>query len=154
KSPDRLLFDRLSHPDFGLLDELDPCGDQDEESTSAAQRFAHAIVGLRDVEIAGTFDLATGFGAEGAALVSDRNYTRLFGGQSLDQVNLGLIRIRAGADPQHVAAELERYLTPDDVQVLTRSDILEQEKRYWVWERPIGIIFVLGLAIAAIVGIV
>ncbi|WP_406699598.1 FtsX-like permease family protein [Singulisphaera sp. Ch08] len=155
KRPDTILFDRDSHPDFGAIELLDPCHEsagQRPPSSGLASRPARAIVGQREVEVVGSFDLAIGFGADGALLVGDENFSRLFGGRSMNEVSIGLIRTTS--DPEHVATALERILPSEDVRVFTRAEILEQETRYWIREKPIGIIFGLGIVVACAVGVV
>ena len=61
------------------------------------------------------------------------------------------MKLRPGADPDAVAAALRDYL-PDDVEVLTRADVLGREVRHWVWETSIGLIFQLGVVVALVVG--
>ena len=41
---------------------------------------------------------------------------------------------------------------PDDVEVLTRAEVLGGEVRHWVWETSIGLIFQLGVVVALVVG--
>lgn len=149
KRPDTILFDRDSHPDFGPIELLDPC----QGPTGRTTPLARAIVGQREVEIVGSFDLAIGFGADGALLVGEENFGRLFGGRSLNEVSIGLIRT-SSEDPEVVAAALERVLPAEDVRVFTRAEILEQETSYWIREKPIGIIFGLGIVVACAVGVV
>src|SRR5262249_42130617 len=74
--------------------------------------------------------------------------------RSLNDVSLGLIRTREGADAKQVVARLERYLPAADVRVLTRAEIFAQETAYWVREKPVGVIFGLGLLVACAVGMV
>jgi putative ABC transport system permease protein len=144
--PDTVLIDRQSHEDFGTQAELDPC------RSGAGERPPGPVVGTRKVEIVGSFDLAIGFGADGALLVDLENFLRLFGGRSPRDVSLGLIRTTG--DPRTVADRLERLLPADDVRVYTREEILEQETAYWVREKPVGVIFGLGIVVACAVGIV
>ena len=86
KRPDTLLFDRLSHRDFGPLEELDPCYETSDAALDS-RAPARLLVGHRDVQVVGSFDLATGFGADGAIVVGDQNFSRLFGGRSLNDVS-------------------------------------------------------------------
>jgi putative ABC transport system permease protein len=157
KQPDTILIDRDSHPDFGPMEVLDPCA-RDTGGTSPPRgpgsRPARAIVGQREVQVVGGFDLEIGFGADGALLVGDENFRRLFGGRSPDEVSVGLIRTSAGTDPEVVADALERALPSEDLRVFTRAEILEQETRYWIREKPVGIIFGLGIVVACAVGVV
>ena len=132
---DTVLMDRLSRPEFG---EIHP--------------GVEAEIGGRHIRVADMFTLGTGFSADGAVLASDVTFARLMPGRSLSDVNLGLIKIREGADPAAVAARL-RALLPPDVVVWTRPEIYHQEQMHWVTRTSVGIIFGLGVVVAVIVGI-
>jgi putative ABC transport system permease protein len=81
------------------------------------------------------------------------NFSRLFDGSSLDNVNLGLIRLKPNADPDATARSLQRLL-PADVRVLTRAQLETQEQKYWAQETPAGLVFGLGVMLAVVVGMV
>jgi putative ABC transport system permease protein len=66
--------------------------------------------------------------------------------------SLGLIRVAGGDDIQTVAAALRSAL-PDDVDVLTRPEVLRGEVAYWVYDTNYGLIFQMGVAISLVVGI-
>lgn len=151
RRPDTVLIDRQSHRDFGRQEDLDPCY-PGPVPPDESRRPPGPIIGQRQVSIVGSFDLSIGFGADGALLVGSENFSRLAGGRSPNDVSLGLVR--TAGDPAAVAAELERVLPNDDVRVFTRTEILDQETAYWVREKPVGVIFGLGIVVACAVGIV
>src|SRR5262249_21204453 len=68
------------------------------------------------VRIGGQFSLGTCFGVDGTLLVSDQNFARILGRTSLDAVQVGLVCLRPGVDPDQAAREL-RALLPADVRV-------------------------------------
>jgi putative ABC transport system permease protein len=109
-------------------------------------------VGSLNLTVAGTFTIGPGF-ETGMMFVSDKTFSRLFGGWPLDRVNLGLIKVRKGADPQNVADDLGSFL-PADVRVLTRERIEKEEKKYWVTNTSTGIISGSGVAVAVLFGVV
>jgi putative ABC transport system permease protein len=45
-----------------------------------------------------------------------------------------------------------RMTLPEDVEVLTRDEVLESEIRHWVWETNYGLIFQSGVLVAVVVG--
>ena len=133
--PDTMLVDSATRPMFGPLDpgrrvELD----------------GHPTT------IAGTYKLGTGFLGLGVALISDQNLTRLFPYRPLDHVNLGLIRLKTGADPDKVAAELRKEL-PADTRIFTRAELTRHEIAYWTRRTSVGLIFGSGLVVAVAVGV-
>jgi putative ABC transport system permease protein len=68
-------------------------------------------------------------------------------------IELGLVRLRPGADPDAAVARLRREL-PADVRVLTKAGFEELEKTYWRTSTAIGFIFTLGAGMGFVVGCV
>ena len=132
--PDAVMIDRRSRREFG------------SQTTGT-----HVDAGPVEVMIVGQFTLGTGFGADGAVLASQRTFGRLFPGQSSKQTNLGLVQLEPGADPDRVAKQLRRRL-PADVQVFTRPEINNRERRHWVVKTSVGVIFGFGVAMGLVVG--
>ncbi len=142
-TPESVLVDSTSRSEFGPRD---------------GRRFGPADVGSgselgqKRVEIVGYFTLGTGFVADGDVLCNVRGFLRINPQSAADQVSLGLVKIAPGADPEKVAAAIRSYL-PDDVEVLTRAEVLAGEVRHWVQDTSIGLIFQLGVIVALVVGV-
>jgi putative ABC transport system permease protein len=107
----------------------------------------------RKITIGGTYHLGIGFVGLGVAMTSDLNFERIFPQQALSDVNLGLLTLRADADPDQVARHLREILAPD-TQVLTRAELFEHEASHWVTRTSTGLIFGFGLIVAVMVGLV
>jgi putative ABC transport system permease protein len=107
----------------------------------------------RRVTIGGTYKLGTGFVGLAVALVSDVNFLRLFPTQPLGEVNLGLVRLKPGSDPDAVAKKL-RAILPADTQVFTREELYAHESRHWMTRTATGPIFGFGVVVAVIVAVV
>ena len=102
----------------------------------------------------GTFSLTRSFGADASVLCTETNFARAFGLPSCDgAVNFGLISLRPGADPEEVAARLERALPPD-VKVLSRRALYRLESDYWVGQTATGKIFSFGVLLTMVVAAV
>jgi putative ABC transport system permease protein len=86
------------------------------------------------------------------AVMDEANFFHLFAPRPADIVNLGLITLTPGADPQKTAEALGKAL-PDDVQIFTRSALTEHEDTYWTTRTSVGLIFGSGLIISFVVGI-
>ena len=110
-------------------------------------------IGDRTVEIGGRYVLGTGFLGLGAVVTSDLNFIRIFPDQSLDDVNLGLLTLKPGSDPDKVAAEL-RALLPADTQVFTRAEIDAYEQAFWRMRTSTGLVFGFGVIVSIVVGMV
>ena len=107
----------------------------------------------RTIEIEGRYDLGTGFLGLGAALTSATNFIRIFPQRSLESVNLGLVGLRSGADPERVAAQL-RALLPADTQIFTRAQLQDDEVGYWLKRTATGLIFGFGVIVSVVVGMI
>ena len=87
------------------------------------------------VRIVGTFKLGINAQSNGNLIISDRNLLKLFpehAGTTVGEnaVTVGVLRIRAGADPDQVRASLQAAL-PADVRVLTRDQFIAKERDFW-----------------------
>jgi putative ABC transport system permease protein len=133
--PDTVLLDSDTRPLFGPL---------------AAGRVVD--INGRAVTLAGTYRLGTGFLGLGVALASEANFFRIFPQRPPDRVNLGLVRLKPGADPDQVARALRAAL-PADLRVFTRPELSAHEVAYWTTRTGTGLIFGSGLVVAFVVGI-
>jgi putative ABC transport system permease protein len=68
-----------------------------------------------------------------------------------EQVSFGLLNVHRPRETQRIASQLRRVL-PDDVEVLSRRDVLRSEISRWVWETNYGLIFQSGVLVAVVVG--
>jgi putative ABC transport system permease protein len=110
-------------------------------------------IGDRTVEIAGTYLLGTGFLGLGAAVTSDLNFVRIFPNRSLDSVNLGLVTLKPGSDPEKAARQL-RALLPPDTRVFTRAELDRYEESFWRKRTSTGLVFGFGVIVSIVVGMV
>ncbi len=106
----------------------------------------------RKMTIGGVYKLGTGFLGLGIALASEANFFRMFPGRPPDTVNLGLVTLQPGADPDR-AAQAMRAILPADTQVFTRPELVAHEVAYWTTRTATGLIFGSGLVISFVVGI-
>jgi putative ABC transport system permease protein len=136
--PDTVLIDRKSRREFG-------------PQTEGAIR----TVGEHRVTIAGTFEIGTGFGANGLIVTSPPTFARIMAPVPTEEVNLGLVKLDLAHQGQaaQVAARLNEQL-PADVQALTRAEITEREQVTWIRATSMGVIFTVGVGVALLVGVV
>ncbi len=138
----RVLFDELSRPEFGPIAEWFRGG-----------RTVESEINGKKVRVAGLVGLGTSFGADGNLLTSQETYLQLLPNTPPGSIEVGLIRLRAGADADEVVERLKREL-PDDVSVLTKAGFIAFEQDYWRSSTSIGFIFTLGAAMGFVVGCV
>jgi putative ABC transport system permease protein len=159
-------------PESGILDvaELDrkaaelQAGDQilfDLRSKKKSYGFdpsAAVFISGRRVLVAGTFQLGSDFGAEGNIIVSDKMFASLFRSRPgepgrLSFVDLGVVRLARGTDIDVCATEMQSAVG-SDMLVLTKSQLIEQETRFWKTNTPIGFTFTLSMIVGFVVGVV
>nr|WP_290878859.1 ABC transporter permease DevC [Fischerella sp.] len=109
----------------------------------------------RTITVSGLFKVGASFIADGSLITSDQNFLRLFPRREASSINLGLIQIQPGYDPQQVATALRTYLSNEkDVKVLTKEEFIKFEEYYWQTNTAIGFIFSLGVSMGFIVGVI
>jgi putative ABC transport system permease protein len=139
------LVDRRSRAEFGPRNGKE-FGDEDIGSETE--------VGDQRIRLVGHYALGASFDADGSIVVSDEGFARLSPGWTTEMTGLGLVKLESPeVDPAAVADQLNRVL-PADVQAFSRSDIIALDRRMWLWEMSVGLIFLMGVAVAVVVGIV
>jgi putative ABC transport system permease protein len=138
--PDVVLFDAASRPEHGPVTEHFRAGEE-----------VHTEVNDRSVEVVGLFEMGTSFGLDASILTSDTNFLRLFPHRERTQIDLGLIRLEEGVDPEDARDRIAALL-PDDVLVMTKQDFVDRETAYWNSATPIGYVFSFGAIMGFVVG--
>jgi putative ABC transport system permease protein len=131
---DTVLIDRNSRPEFG-----------------PQQTGTMTQVERKRVEIVGQYTIGTGFAALGDLIATDQTFSRIFDGQTLERVSVGLVQAAPRSDVRAVAAGI-RALLPPDTRTLTRDEMFDLEESFWLRTTSIGLIFGLGTAVAFAVG--
>ena len=140
RKPDYVLFDSLSRAEYGPVGEL-----------MAGEGRVETEVNDRRIEVAGLYELGTSFGIDGRIVTSDINFHRIFPERTATHVDLGLVHLEAGADPDVVRDKIQS-IVPGDVAVLTQADFVAREIRYWSESTAIGFIFGFGVIMGIVVG--
>ncbi|MBD2360060.1 FtsX-like permease family protein [Anabaena minutissima FACHB-250] len=142
KLPDTVLFDRSSRQEYGPIAKY---FDEGKNVTAEVRR--------RRVQVGGLFTLGASFGADGNLITSDVNFLRLFLNRQQGLIDIGLIKLKPGANTEAVVQELRNYL-PEDINVLSKQEFIDFERHYWASSTAIGFIFSLGTIMGFIVGTV
>lgn len=137
---DVVIFDRASRPEFG------PVGKE-----WAPDRPVQTEVNDRDVTVVGLFEIGPSFGIDGTVITSVDNWLRLFPQRPRNQIQLGLVTLKPGADPDVARDRLRRDI-PSDVLVMTKAEFSAREKAYWNGATPIGYVFAFGAIMGLVVG--
>src|SRR5262245_16038448 len=140
RQQDVVLFDAASRPEFG------PVG----TSFRAGEPIVTEINDRR-VAVAGLVEIGPSFGIDGTVLTSVDNWLRLFPDRPRNQIELGLIVLRPGADAE-VARDQLRADLPGDILVMTKKEFIARETAYWNSATPIGYVFAFGAIMGIVVG--
>lgn len=147
KEPDVVLFDAVSRTEFGPVVEL--FNKQGKVETEIGDRGPNN----RKITVVGLFELGTSFGSDGNLITSDLNFFRIFIQRQKGFINLGLVQLHPGYNPEKVIRKLKNYLPPD-IRVMSRTELMDFEKEYWNTTTPIGFVFTFGVILGTIVGII
>jgi len=142
KNPGRVLFDTLSRPEFGPIEEWYKNG-RNVETEVAGKR----------VKVEGLVELGPSFGADGNLITSRETFLRLLSSNPKGSIEIGLIKLSEGSDHEFIKNILNKSL-PNDVRVLTKKEFIDFEKNYWRDSTAIGFIFSLGALMGFVVGCV
>ncbi len=138
----QVLFDRSSRPEYGPIAEM-----------VQKQGSLETEVNRQMVRVTGLFTIGATFAADGNVITSDSTFLKLFPERQPNKIEVGLIQLQSGTQPEAAKAQLTAMLG-NDVRVLTPVELAEVEKHYWESQGAIGFIFGLGVTVGFIVGIV
>jgi putative ABC transport system permease protein len=139
---DTVLFNMGSRREFGPI----------AQGLEAGETILTEI-NERKMQVNGLFKLSPTFGINAYAITSDVNFLRMANFRQGGLIDLGVIRLKPGADVPTVLAELRSRL-PNDVKIMTKADYAKAEVAFWNASTPVGYTFDLGVVIAFIVGAV
>ncbi|RCJ36494.1 ABC transporter [Nostoc minutum NIES-26] len=146
--PNMVLFDRASRPEFGAI-----AKEFEQGKSVKVEIFGYlAFVGYK-VQVGGLFSLGPSFGVDGNLIVSTSTFLAIFPDRPVQNIDIGIIKLKPDANPQKVLANLSAKL-PKDVKVVTRQEFIKMEKDYWTLRTPIGFMFYLMVFMAFFVGVV
>ena len=109
-----------------------------------------AQIGDTRVHIVGQFKLGLFFYAEGATIARNVNFYGFTGGDP-SLISIGLVRLKPGVSPDKARADLIKAL-PSNTLVLTRDELLHDERAYFLSTKPVGIMLYISMIIASLVG--
>lgn len=139
---DTAFFDRTSRPAYGHITDL-------FESKGPFE----TELNRQHIRVEGLFTLGTTLAVDANLVVGEKTFHNIFPQIPPGFVNVGLIRLRPGADPVAVRDRLVAFLPPD-VKVLTPEEFAQIEKDYWTGKTPIGFVVNAGLIVGLVVGAV
>lgn len=140
----------LAQPDGALYDEASPREFGDVKGRLQRDGIVRGEVNKASVRVLGLYHHGRTLAVNGHMLLGMEAFRRVTG-RTGGEIELGMIKLRADAPAAEVAAQLNRLL-PDDVEVLTREELMRREQGYWQRNSPLGFIVTAGMVIAMFVG--
>lgn len=147
-------LNELALSDTALLDSLTRGAEGlglDRISADDPLRFE---LGGHTLAATGSLAIGGGFSADGALVVSDQTFLRLFPNRSAGTPSHGLVDVVPGANPDDVAARLSLALDDPALQVRSMARAQADDLAYQTTRRPTGVIFGFGVAMGVLVGLV
>lgn len=111
----------------------------------------------KTVRIVGTFELGVDYQSDGTLVMSAANLATIFPDRRADSagdddVTIGVLRVRPGADLEALRRAIASALPPD-VRVFTKAGLIAKEQAFWDHVAPIGTVFSIGVVMGFIVGL-
>ncbi len=142
READTFLFDRNSRAVFGPV-----------VQTFLAGKPFEVELNHRRARVVGLTSMAASFGQQGNIVTSRANYLRLLKQFSPDEVHLGFVRLRPGADIPKAQAYLRQVLAPEAV-VMTPQEFTDFELLYLKQNAPVGFVFTMGAVAGFFIGFI
>jgi putative ABC transport system permease protein len=140
REPFTVLFDRLSRAELGPI-----------PAQLATKPTTTAMLNNQRLVVNGLFSLGCSFFlSEGNLITSDRTFAELFGSESLQQVSLGIIRVKPGTDLIALKRGIEQNVP--GVKALTHQELQAKELQFQD-TNPSSTIFNFGALMGFIVGV-
>lgn len=145
KIQDIVLLDQDSRPEFGTKSII--------KDFAQGKTISTEVSGRR-IEVRDFFKLGTSFAANGNVITSDLNFLRIFGKRNASLIDIGVIKIKKGADTDKIVEILKQNIGNiyKDVLIFSKKDFIDFEKNYWQKTTTIGFIFALGTMMGFMVG--
>ena len=143
KTPGYVLFDTLGNRNTGPIGAAIKQNQYQELILSDFSKTFRAV---------GLFRLGSTFAADSNLISSDTTAIQLaFRQINTGEISLGLIRLQPGSDKMQVKTYLQNNYG-DELQVLTKEELIAQERDYWNTASSLGIIFGFGTIMGILVG--
>jgi putative ABC transport system permease protein len=137
---DTCLFDLRARPELSGV----------TKAITAGSPLVAEINGRR-IWVVGTTTIGASFAVDGNLVTNDANFHRLFPGRPPGSIDVGVVRLVAGADAQQVKVELQNLYGPD-LLVLSAAEFADRAKDFMLRSRPINFIFGIGAFVGFLVG--
>ena len=146
KSENFFLLDGGSRSELSsLIDEVKNVGRVRTEITSTGFE-------RRKIDFVGLFEMGASPFYNGNLITSEANFLKTFGFNQ-GEIVAGLIHVKPGVDVPHLISQIQNYL-PDDVRVMSKEELIQEDKKYIEHSSPIGIVIFFSMFFSIFIGIV
>jgi len=138
---ENVLFDRQSKEfDFG---KVAAAFQENGDVTSEVESMR--------VRVKGLFSMGQTLVAAGHIVISDEGLARIYPNRPANMINIGVVTLRPGTDPEEIQHRLSDFL-PKDVRVMTAEQFRSEEQDFWISRTMIGFICLAGMLVGMFVG--
>lgn len=148
KNPKFALFDKDSRHEFGPVAQDFLQGKPLEVEISSFNEITKA----NRFNVGGLFSIGPSFGVDGNLIVNYSSLLSIFTDRSPDEIDIGVLTLKPGANSKEVTSILKNQL-PKDIKVLNLNDYISLEKAYWNLRTPIGFIFKIMVTMGFFIGV-
>ncbi len=109
------------------------------------------ILGGQRQTVVGTVEIGPNIKLDGYIIMGESTWADRTG--RIDNVNMGLVRLKPGADVESVKKKM-RDILPDDTIFLTPEEARKREVMFTIKSTPTGAVFGIGVIIGFIIGVI
>jgi putative ABC transport system permease protein len=151
----------LSTSQNGIIDQLSKRTYGIPTDDPVALKATEVELNGRRLRIVGRVPIGTDFAHDGNVIIGEHSLGEYFpyrgNGNPTGIVDLAIIQLQPGADPQLTANELNALADQEGhgaFRVYTHQALVEKEQAYWAKATPIGVIFTSGMFVGFAVGVI
>ena len=161
---------------FGIADQtiaLETAGTAVADSKSSARTFQfdqktvaelgdrYGELANKKIKLIGTFQLGIDFSNHGNLIMSSDSFHNYFAyrgrgakdGDPKNSLDFGLLRCAPGTDVEQTVREIQT-LVGEHYKVDSKDGFIKSERNFWSKNTPIGLVFLVGIIIGFVVGLI
>jgi putative ABC transport system permease protein len=139
---DRAIFDARSRATYGPVVE-----------TLAREGAVEVEVNRRRIRVIGSVPVGVSITTDGNLYMTPENFLRLLPGRPAGAIDLGLVKVRPGADVAAVCHDLQPYLGAE-ATIMSSAALVAAETAFMRETAPVDFIFGMGAAVGFFIGFV
>jgi putative ABC transport system permease protein len=139
---DHVVFDEMSRNTFGPV-----------KQTLEREGIVETEVNQRHVHVVGKIRVGVSIANDGNLFCTTNNFLRLFPNRVPGAIDLGLVRLKPGADVDRAIRELQP-LVGTEARILTRDGLIASEIQFMRENAPVDFIFGMGTVVGFFIGFV